>query len=779
MLVQNVRNDFLYVKNARNVSNDFSIESIDHVLKMINVNTFNYIKDINIINDCTLINSSKLSLSLTNSSMLGLKNIDHELKDTGRFSVFSELKYPFIYRKTFNVAHKDKAIKFFKALLKLGQVTMTTTNSLALDAVRYLDNLNQFDESWVKLAKKSRVITIEQSQRGDAFKIFIHGAEILGVYGVVPAYVVGDGDQTLGALISSLSIWRSKNILYKNNPLLKIKKDLDLSVTPMRGEVVKLKDSLQTKYGSMYFDLTDLVKDKFQRLGDHLNGLLVSNHFLEVDCFSEDINNGIDDPSFIISAFRQSKADLKDFFSSISNSEKVAQYALKLFPKSDFDRSIKSVPSFINPEIYNNSHLKKTNQIYTLKESAYQLGLIVRELDKGCIQIINPETNQKCFFMGGMSQNTTVAAREVTKDKFLTKRILEKFNINTPKGLVFSIDALEDAWSKVELHCRNGGRLVLKPLDREGGKGVSTDITTKLEFDKAWGICEVMRSKKILVEEQLQGDDYRIVVIQNNVCAVSQRVAAHVIGDGQNTISALVDQKNQQRKHNVFLKGYPIKITDTTDTFLLKRGLTSESIPAKGEKVQLSEVANAGAGGDIIDRTDDIHPDWIPISVKAREIMADAYHVGLDIMMEDIAKSPDAQKWAIIEINTNPDFGVQLFPSKGYPRNIGKIFLESIFKDIKINKINYKLNIKGQVQGVGFRQWFKDICDFRSITGYVRNKDSLNCLEAIITGPQSMLEDIILKSYSGPAGAKVDTITWDLINDNELRDQKNSFEILI
>ena len=48
-----------------------------------------------------------------------------------------------------------------------------------------------------------------------------------------------------------------------------------------------------------------------------------------------------------------------------------------------------------------------------------------------------------------------------------------------------------------------------------------------------------------MVEKFLAGKDYRVLVVNNQVIAVSERMPVHVVGDGKHTVKELVDILNQ------------------------------------------------------------------------------------------------------------------------------------------------------------------------------------------------------------------------------------------
>lgn len=68
-----------------------------------------------------------------------------------------------------------------------------------------------------------------------------------------------------------------------------------------------------------------------------------------------------------------------------------------------------------------------------------------------------------------------------------------------------------------------------------------------------------------------------------------------------------------------------------------------------------------------------------------------------------------------------------------------------------------KLNIAGQVQGVGYRYWFAEQAQALGLKGYVKNL-STGEVEAVIAGTDSQLQEMIARSWQGPARAIVQSV---------------------
>src|SRR5690606_12090213 len=121
------------------------------------------------------------------------------------------------------------------------------------------------------------------------------------------------------------------------------------------------------------------------------------------------------------------------------------------------------------------------------------------------------------------------------------------------------------------------------------------------------------------------------------------------------------------------------RLTDEMKRNLAKRGFHEDSIIPQGEHIQLLPVANIGTGGDSVDVTDEVHPGFIEIAVKAAHAIPEVFFAGVDILAPDITAAPDEQEYAICEVNTRPDIGMHHFPVRGQRRDAAGALIEAIF----------------------------------------------------------------------------------------------------
>jgi acylphosphatase len=77
----------------------------------------------------------------------------------------------------------------------------------------------------------------------------------------------------------------------------------------------------------------------------------------------------------------------------------------------------------------------------------------------------------------------------------------------------------------------------------------------------------------------------------------------------------------------------------------------------------------------------------------------------------------------------------------------------------------FRLRIKGDVQGVGFRDWAIREAGARGLSGWVRNRSD-GSLEMLIAGPDQTIKDMLAAVTQGPPLARVHNI--DIHNETEL-----------
>jgi len=279
------------------------------------------------------------------------------------------------------------------------------------------------------------------------------------------------------------------------------------------------------------------------------------------------------------------------------------------------------------------------------------------------------------FIQAAMTERTSAVAVDIASDKDLTRNLLAEAGIATPRGMLAA--TLAEA---IEAFDEIGAPVAVKPYNACQGKGVSLNLTTPAQVEQAFQIAKQFASK-VIVEQQLAGRDYRALVINGKMVAASERIPAHVTGDGKHAISELIEVTNQRPERG---DGHDrpltrIVIDPVMVEFLRRRGLTINSVPREGEVVYLRECANLSTGGTARDRTELAHPEVVAMCERAARIIG-LDVCGIDLIFDDIAEPP-ASNNGIIEVNAAPGLRMHTAPSEGRSRDVGRAIVEMLYPD--------------------------------------------------------------------------------------------------
>ena len=271
---------------------------------------------------------------------------------------------------------------------------------------------------------------------------------------------------------------------------------------------------------------------------------------------------------------------------------------------------------------------------------------------------------------------TSAIAESIAQDKDLTKKLLAAAGVPVPTGR--RVKNAEDAWDAAQ---EVGLPVVVKPQDGNQGKGITVNITTREQLVAAYNTALTFRDD-IMVERYLPGNDFRLLVVGDKLVAAARRDPPKVVGDGVQTVAQLVEQVNQDPRRGT---GHSTSLTkmrfdEIAHACLASQGFSADSIPIKGQRVNLRNNANLSTGGSATDVTDDVHPE-----VAARAVAA-AHMVGLDVcgvdlVCDSILRPIEEQGGGIVEVNAAPGLRMHLAPSFGKGRAVGEAIISAMFKN--------------------------------------------------------------------------------------------------
>ena len=216
-----------------------------------------------------------------------------------------------------------------------------------------------------------------------------------------------------------------------------------------------------------------------------------------------------------------------------------------------------------------------------------------------------------------------------------------------------------------------GFPVMVKPNSGSQGVGVAL-VYNKSEFYRA--VRAVFRKDRIvLVQKALRGKDYRVVVLDDMVISAYERIPLNVVGDGISPIGELLSLK--QKNFVASSRDTRIKISDPRMAIKLKhQKLSFDSIPKKGEKVFLLDNANLSTGGDSVDATAEMHPEFKKIAVALTRDMG-LRLCGVDLMIKgDITEKPN--RYWILEINASPGLDHYVKMGKAQEKIVEDLYLQ-------------------------------------------------------------------------------------------------------
>ena len=318
-------------------------------------------------------------------------------------------------------------------------------------------------------------------------------------------------------------------------------------------------------------------------------------------------------------------------------------------------------------------------------EDAIKNGIKVDVIDEND-QFIRLENKDHIEYVknGNMTSKDSYISPLIMENKVVTKKVLAEKAFRVPKG--YEVSSLDEAIQKFN-YIKNKP-IVIKPKSTNFGLGITIfkNGTSSLEnYSKAVEFA-LKEDKDILIEEFIEGTEYRFFVIEGKTEAVLLRVPANVVGDGKHTIRELVEIKNSNPLRGD-AKKTPLKkieLGEIEKLQLAEQGLNFDSILPKNEVAYLRENSNISTGGDSVDKTDAVHESYKKLAVEITDAMM-AKVCGVDLIIPDITEEINGENYGVIEANFNPMMMMHIYPHSGKSRRLSLNVLKMLFpeRDIK------------------------------------------------------------------------------------------------
>lgn len=201
-----------------------------------------------------------------------------------------------------------------------------------------------------------------------------------------------------------------------------------------------------------------------------------------------------------------------------------------------------------------------------------------------------------------------------------------------------------------------GWPVVVKPADRERSEGVCVGIESPEQVIAGWQEAAAL-SAHVLVERQVPGSCYRLLVANGTFMYAISRNPVSVTGDGSRTVAQLIaDRADGMRKRPPWRRKKVIGLDALTRRALGEQGVTVDTVAAPGQRLALRAIESSEWGGEIEDATSAVHTHNIEIAERAARLFG-LRNAGIDLITPDVSRPWHENGAVINEVNYAPFFG--------------------------------------------------------------------------------------------------------------------------
>lgn len=273
-------------------------------------------------------------------------------------------------------------------------------------------------------------------------------------------------------------------------------------------------------------------------------------------------------------------------------------------------------------------------------------------------------------FLGGCSSYNSLKVRKSCRSKLQAREQFAAHDIPHAKGTTFI-----NPFKAIRFAREHGFPLCVKPNVSGFSRGSHFPITNMSDLWKAIFFAKCWWPVSV-VEQYLQGRNYRVVVVQGAIMSVIRRYPPFVDGDGIATIDHLIDKENMVRqKMQLGPVIHQIDKDQKVIKFLKKQKMTLKTVLPDGDRVELFNRIALAPGGvvETVDRK--------AIPIENQELFLrlletfGANILGIDAIFKDgIEKSYLDQDVIFLEVNSRPYLKMHDFPRYGKAEDLSSYY---------------------------------------------------------------------------------------------------------
>jgi len=285
------------------------------------------------------------------------------------------------------------------------------------------------------------------------------------------------------------------------------------------------------------------------------------------------------------------------------------------------------------------------------REAATHLGASIESLGHDVFEIrlgeVHTRVLQNFTGMDNLGTHCVVRAKPVIY------RLMQRAGLPTPRFVDFDIQDLGPAVTFME---NTGTDCVVKPASGTGGGlGVTTGVRSRWQLARA-AFAAGSYGGSLLIEEQVKGENYRLLYLDGKLIDAVIRRPPSVIGDGKSSIANLVEAVNSQRlRQDQFVSHDLLSVDMDMKHTLAKQGLSLRSVPAQGGVVFLKTVINQNSGVDNETATPLLCASVIADGARAAAL-AGVRLAGVDVITTDPSRPLRDTGGVLLEVNSPPGY---------------------------------------------------------------------------------------------------------------------------
>ena len=279
------------------------------------------------------------------------------------------------------------------------------------------------------------------------------------------------------------------------------------------------------------------------------------------------------------------------------------------------------------------------------------------------------------FFRGMETPLNNTCSENLARNKYCTNQVLESAGIPVPKAATIHIDTFKQGLLENIISNLNFP-LVIKPSQGALGKDVVCNISTLAELNTH--MARIFPTSEWITIEEFHGalNSFRVLILNHKIIGIVQRYAAHVVGDGQHTLTELVARANHQRRQ-ISDELANIAFDDECHIRLQELKITPDYIPALNERVVLCYTSNASRGGSYESLKINLCKENRRLFLKIGAVL-NLNIAGIDVECKDLNTPINTAHGVIIEVNPSPSIRIHEAPQSGMPNPVSKKIIRSI-----------------------------------------------------------------------------------------------------